>query len=239
MSSWNQAWRNWRHRRKFDKVGRRCRFLGKDLEVDGHVELGDRVKIRNHVIMRTSGGGRIVIGDGSGLSYYCYIESTQWVQIGRYTGIAEFTVIRDTNHAVIGTSEHWRFTPYIAEPIVIGDSCLIASRVYIGPGVAIGDGAVIAPNSLVTKDVPPYEVWGGNPARRIAHRTRNVPDILRKRYEELVEKFGVRTDRHGWEERLEESRAAAETGINRAAEERDRLRARLVERPTDGADAGL
>jgi len=219
-----RSWRGWRHGRKFARIGRRCRFLGRELEVDGHVELGDRCKIRNHVILRTHGDGRILIGDGTGISYYCFFEATRLIQIGRFTGIAEFTVIRDTNHAVIGTSHHWRYTPHIADPIVIGDSCMITSRVYIGPGVAIGDGAVVAPNSVVTKDIGPYEVWGGNPARRIAHRTKSVPDLLQKRYQELAEVFGVRPDRHGFERLLEEAETAAETGINRAAEERDRLR---------------
>jgi acetyltransferase-like isoleucine patch superfamily enzyme len=37
-------------------------------------------------------------------------------------------------------------------------------------GVHIGDGAIIAAGSVVTKDVPPYEIWGGNPARFLKSR---------------------------------------------------------------------
>lgn len=221
------AWRQWVHGRKFAKKGSRCRFLGEFLEVDGHVELGDRCKLRNNIIMRTRSGGKIIIGDYTGISYYCYLESTRVVKVGRMTGIAEFTVIRDTNHFVIGTDEHWRQTPYIAEPIVIGDACMITSRAYIGPGVAIGDGAVVAPNSYVTRDIGPYEVWGGNPARKIAHRTEGVPDILRKQYQDLVEKYGIRKSRHGVDELVEQAKKAAADGINRAAEERDRLKREL------------
>jgi acetyltransferase-like isoleucine patch superfamily enzyme len=221
------AWRHWRHSRKFASVGKRCRFLGRFLEVEGHVELGNHCKLRNNIIMRTRGGGQIIVGDYTGISYYCYFESTRIVKIGMMTGIAEFTVIRDTNHCVIGTDEHWRLTPYIADPIVIGDACMIASRAYIGPGVAIGDGAVIAPNSYITRDVGPYEVWGGNPARKIAHRTQGVPDILRKQYQDLVEKFGIRNTRHDADDLIDRAKLAAADGVNRAAQERDRLKKQL------------
>lgn len=227
MRGFTGAWRQWVHGRKFVKKGSRCRFLGQFLEVEGHVELGDGCKLRNNIILRTRGGGKIFIGDYTGISYYCFLESTRVVKIGRMTGIAEFTVIRDTNHCVIGTAEHWRLTPHIAEPIVIGDACLITSRAYIGPGVAVGDGAIIAPNSYVTRDVGPYEVWAGNPARKIAHRTQGVGDVLRKQYEDLVEKYGIKKSRQGVEELIEQAKAAASSGINRAAEERDRLKREL------------
>jgi tetrahydrodipicolinate N-succinyltransferase len=129
---------------------------------------------------------------------------------------------------VIGTDEHWRLTPYVAEPIVIGDACLITSRAYIGPGVAIGDGAVIAPNSYVVRDVGPYEVWAGNPARKIAHRTQGVPDVLRKQFQDLAEKFGIRKTRHDADDMIESAKQAASDGINRAAQERDRLKNELA-----------
>jgi len=221
------AWRQWNHGRKFASIGKRCRFTGAFLEIDGHVELGNRCKLRNNVIMRTQAGGKIMVGDYTGISYYCYLESTRIIKVGCMTGIAEFTVIRDTNHCVIGTDEHWRQTPYIAEPIVIGDACMITSRVYIGPGVAIGDGAVVAPNSYITRDIGPYEVWGGNPARKIAHRTQGVPDVLRKQYESLVDKYGIRKSRHGVDEMIDRARQAAADGVNRAALERDRLKKEL------------
>jgi acetyltransferase-like isoleucine patch superfamily enzyme len=55
-------------------------------------------------------------------------------------------------------------------PIVIGNDVWIASNVKIKQGVIIGDGAVIATESFVTKNVPPYAVVGGNPAKIIKYR---------------------------------------------------------------------
>ena len=56
---------------------------------------------------------------------------------------------------------------------VIGNDVWIGSEAIIMPGVTIGDGAVIGTRALVTRDVPPYAIVGGNPAR-----------VIRKRFEE-------------------------------------------------------
>ena len=186
MNGITRAWRNLRHRRKFVKVGRNCRFTGDRLEVDGHVELGDGCRIRNNVVLRTKNHGKIVFGNRSGCSYFVIIEATTLVQIGDRTGIAEFTVIRDSNHLVYGTDANWRLTPLITRPVVIGNDCLIGSRCYIMAGVTIGDGAVIQAGSLVSRDVGPYEIWAGTPARFLAHRTKSVPAAERERADRLI-----------------------------------------------------
>ena len=56
------------------------------------------------------------------------------------------------------------------EPITIGHDVWIGAGVTLKPGITIGQGAVIAAKSLVTKDVPPYSIWGGVPARLIKMR---------------------------------------------------------------------
>ena len=56
------------------------------------------------------------------------------------------------------------------EPIVIGDDVWIGSRSLIKKGVHIGDGAITAAGSVVTEDVPPYEIWGGNTAHFLKSR---------------------------------------------------------------------
>ena len=55
-------------------------------------------------------------------------------------------------------------------PTTIGNNVIVSRNVTIVSGVRIGDGAVVAANSVVTKDVPPFAVVAGNPARVIKHR---------------------------------------------------------------------
>ena len=56
------------------------------------------------------------------------------------------------------------------QPVIIGNDVWIGAQVCIMPGVKIGDGAVLAAGAVITKDVKPYEVVGGVPARRIKFR---------------------------------------------------------------------
>jgi acetyltransferase-like isoleucine patch superfamily enzyme len=65
-------------------------------------------------------------------------------------------------------------------PIIIGNDVWIAENVKIKQGVTIGDGAVLATECFVTKDVPPYAVVGGNPARIIKYRftEEQIKDLL-------------------------------------------------------------
>ncbi len=56
-------------------------------------------------------------------------------------------------------------------PIVIGDHVFVGSRAIILPGVTIGRGALVAAGAVVTKDVPPFAIVAGNPARVIRERT--------------------------------------------------------------------
>jgi chloramphenicol O-acetyltransferase type B len=53
---------------------------------------------------------------------------------------------------------------------IISDGAWIGMRAMLMPGVSIGEGAVVAANSVVTKDVAPYSIVGGNPAKVIKHR---------------------------------------------------------------------
>lgn len=59
---------------------------------------------------------------------------------------------------------------------VIGNDVWIAHNVTLNVGITIGDGSVVASNSVVTRDVPPYSIVGGNPARII--KSRFEPDVV-------------------------------------------------------------
>ena len=79
----------------------------------------------------------------------------------------------------VGRNDHPFRTPGVsvwsAEPgqrgwVIVEDDVWIGSGAIILSGVTIGKGAIIAAGSVVTKDVPSCEIWGGNPARKIRDR---------------------------------------------------------------------
>ncbi len=196
MNSLTRAWLTWKHLRKFARTGRRCQFPIPRLTIDGHVEIGDFCRFRDNVTLRTHGEGRIVLASRSGFSWNCYAEARSLIQIGTMTGIAENTVLNDTVVHLCGNGLARRDAPKEGRPIHIGEGCFIGSGCYIGPGVTIGDGAVIAHHSIVTRDIPPNEIWGGAPVRYMGHRTRNVPERVRRQVEELIRQHGISEERY-------------------------------------------
>lgn len=111
------------------------------------------------------------------------------IQIGRYTAIASNVLLNiDMNHdynCVYQGNIREFITPQDTGrlaagqlirtlerkgEIIIGNDCWIGQNAQIMGGVIIHDGAVVASGSVVTKDVPPYAIVGGNPAKIIKYR---------------------------------------------------------------------
>lgn len=68
------------------------------------------------------------------------------------------------DYTKFGQDRMWSIS---VEPVTIKEGVWVGSFAIILPGVTIGEHAVIAAGSVVTKDVPAYEIWGGNPAKLI------------------------------------------------------------------------
>ena len=89
------------------------------------------------------------------------------ITIGKYCSISD-TVLFDGgiqhNHQFVTTYPLWRLG---AAENRIG---MCKGDIVVGNDVWIGDGAVIGASAIVTKDVPPYEIWGGVPAKRLKDR---------------------------------------------------------------------
>lgn len=115
------------------------------------------------------------------LAPYLFPSSKEKLVIGRYVQIARgsYFISADANHPMDGfTTFPFRiFRPetfgYANLPFrdtVVGNDVWICHNATIMSGVTIGHGAIIAAESVVTRDVPPYAIVGGNPARLIRMR---------------------------------------------------------------------
>ena len=106
------------------------------------------------------------------------------VQFGRYCNIAHNVslgnyILMASNVSFVGKNDHFYSTPkqYIWKGERGNDgTCVVEDDVWIGHGaiivggIKIGKGSIIAAGSIVTKDVPPCEIWGGIPAKKIKDR---------------------------------------------------------------------
>ena len=157
--------------------------LGKHMPLsDGHFNFGSK-KIRafcGHLMLNHCGtnvniekgaqfSSDISLGDNSGIGVNAYIASK--VSIGNDVMMGPYCFIYTSNHKIDDiTIPMWKQGFTEPKPVVIEDDVWIGARVTILPGVTVGKGSVIGAGSVVTHNVEPYSIVGGNPAKLIRKR---------------------------------------------------------------------
>ena len=99
------------------------------------------------------------------------LYSVDKIIIGTKVAISREAFICTASHEITKPNR-----PLVTAPITICDGVWIGARAIILPGVTIGEGAIVAAGAVVTKDVPPFTVVGGNPAKFIKKRELVVGD---------------------------------------------------------------
>lgn len=162
-------------------VGAGATFTGRALlrPGGGRIRIGARVSLASQsdatalgvarpVILRclTPQAG-IEIGDDSGLSGTVVCAAMR-VSIGKRCLVGADVTIFDTDfhpHDPEGRRYAVPDWPRISAPVTIGNDVFIGTGAVVQKGVTIGDGAIVAARSVVTRDVPPRAIVGGNPAK--------------------------------------------------------------------------
>lgn len=163
-------------RRQFRRFGERSTVFQIDNLTNAHcMEIGDDVHIGHHCVLeafkKLTPTPSITIGDRTSNGDYCHLGAAVSIKIGNDVLMGRFVLVEDHNHGNI--DRETLDIPPIRRPLVskggitIGDRVWIGDKVTILSGVSIGEGAIIGANSVVTKDVPPYSVAAGIPAKVI------------------------------------------------------------------------
>jgi acetyltransferase-like isoleucine patch superfamily enzyme len=127
-------------------------------------ELGDHSTVEDFATIN-NGMGPVRIGHHSFIGLSDVIIGP--VTIGHHVILAQHIVISGLNHAYEDIHTPISAQKCVVKPIVIEDECWIGANSVVTAGVRIGKHAVVAAGSVVTKDVPPFSVVAGNPARVI------------------------------------------------------------------------
>lgn len=106
------------------------------------------------------------LGKNCSVGWYTLLDARGGLKIGNNVNISSYVKIISAGHDVDSPD----FAGNFGE-IVINDNAVIFTSAIILSGVTIGEGAVVAAGAVVTKDVSPYEIVAGNPARVIRKRS--------------------------------------------------------------------
>lgn len=115
----------------------------------------------------------IRIGPNCIIGPFTTLDGRATLTIGRNVNIAGEVLTIGGHHAVDSPTAEG-----ILGPVVIEDNAWIAMRATILPGVTVGEGAYVAAGALVNRDVEPYTLVGGVPAKKIRDRSRDIEYTL-------------------------------------------------------------
>lgn len=140
------------------------------------LHFGDKVTIGSFAIIRPTNlyggdpGMGLKIGNNSSIGPYSYIGCSGYIEIGNNVMISPRVSIYAENHLFGDPGVPMINQGVARSSVIIEDDCWIASHSVILAGVKIGTGSVVGAGSIVTKDVPPFSIVAGNPARVIKSR---------------------------------------------------------------------
>lgn len=158
-----------------DLIGMNC--LIRKSVLNGNVVLGDHCRINEAYLTGEIAIGRYSSLWGPGVDVYALLNP---VVIGSFCSIARYVSMQEYNHITDRLSTYFieqnvfggsmRSDVNSKGGITIGNDVWIGAQCVILSGVTIGDGCVIAANSVVSSDLPPYSIAAGSPAKVIRSR---------------------------------------------------------------------
>ncbi len=147
--------------------GARVNTIG---HLNNRIYLGDRAILEHGVDIRAMNDTCIHIDEGTYIGSYVCLAGPGNIKIGKNCLIAAHVGIFANNHIFDDPMRNIEDQGVTRKGIVIGNDCWLGHAVTVLDGVTIGEGSVIGAGSVVTRDIPPYSVAVGVPARVIKSR---------------------------------------------------------------------
>jgi acetyltransferase-like isoleucine patch superfamily enzyme len=164
------------HLRRGVHLGSKCRLAsgielipGTRSSKMGQITVGDLTQLERGVVLR-AWGGSIILGTNLFVGEYTVIYGHGGVTVGDNTLIAMHSRILSSNHTIPGRDGLIRNHPDVLLPTTIGKDVWLGAGVTVLGGVTVGDGCVVAAGAVVTKDLPPYSISMGIPAKVVRFR---------------------------------------------------------------------
>jgi acetyltransferase-like isoleucine patch superfamily enzyme len=170
---WNRARIHWEFLRREAFV--RWPVHGNVLEAlrEGRLEIAPGVLLEPDVWITAPGEARVRIGAGTFLNLGVMVAAMELVEIGAHCMLANGCFLSDASHRYDDPRAPITWQGFESKgPTRIGDNCWLGAHVVVTSGVRIGERCVIGANSVVTRDVEPFSLAAGSPARvlrQIAH----------------------------------------------------------------------
>lgn len=150
----------------FRKIGKNVIFeSGTMVFHPENIEIGNNVYIGHNTILKGYYKKRMIIGDDTWIGQCCFFHSAGGITIGKAVGIAPYVKMLTSLHKEEELIKPILWCDLEFKEVIIEDRSDIGIGAIILPGVTIGKGAIVGAGSVVTKNVKPYTVVAGVPAK--------------------------------------------------------------------------
>ena len=151
---------------QFRRCGEDCIFeAGVLVFHPENIEIGANVYVGHYAILKGYYKNTLRIGNETWIGQQSFLHSAGGIEIGARVGIGPGVRIITSSHREAGRDVPILRSPLELAPVVIEDDSDLGTGVVVLPGVRIGKGAQIGAGAVVTRDVPPYAVATGVPAK--------------------------------------------------------------------------